>query len=201
LFWARVRSIAVRHRVVRRVLAVGVVAVVGLIGAGVVAKARAAQDSWGRSEVIVVAAADLSIGSSTNDGDFEFVSWPAALVPPDALRSLPVTDRLVTTVLQGEPVTGRDLASAREHALELAPGMRAIGFPTHAGMPPMQAGDLVDLVLVEDPFGVGDRFRVLDPPGLVLDVNDDGVALAVHADLVGEVLNGQTNGRVSFAVR
>lgn len=111
---------------------------------------------------VVVAAADLPVGTQVEQSSLKIVSWPAESVPPGAfhsvaeiLRSAPSSqDRVTLTDIQpNEPVVRGKISGFGEKATlsrELPPGMRALAIRVDdvsgvAGF--MLPGDRVDIML------------------------------------------------------
>lgn len=171
--------------------------------ATVVGEARRAQDRWGASGKVVIIGMDLEIGDPVEIADLSLQERPLAFLPPDALVEIPNNaDVAVRSLRAGEVVTNRDLRSTRD-VLTLPAGHRAMSLPLDASIPHLEAGNLVELHLVNDRFG--DLEVVAGPqmaiPALVVDVTAQSVVLAVEADRVSDVAATQTTGRIVVALR
>jgi hypothetical protein len=70
-------------------------------------------------------------------------------------------------------------------------------------MPVVKPGDVVDLYLVPDAFGIATEGapQSLDSPAVVMESSEDAVVLAVHEDDVGDVVGTTSSGRVIVALR
>lgn len=199
---ARLRSLAVRHRLLRRVLGGLLVVTIAVSVVSARRSAQVARQQWGDTVQVVVVTDDVPVGASWASVGFEVASRPVALVPADALTRPPSQDRVVAPLVAGEVVTRRALASTREQQRVLPDGHRAVGFPIDAATPLLRVGDVVDLIVVEDPFGPdGSGHRALRPPAIVLAVDEDTATLAVDAGIVSAVVSARAAGRVSLAVR
>lgn len=199
---ARLRAIAVRHRLVRRVIASGVTLVVALVLISERQAARRAVERWGQTVDVVVVAEAAAAGDRVAAFEFAVRPMPAAAVPDDALRQVPAADeRIVVPLHAGEVLAARHVASMRSERLEVPAGARAIGIPVDAATPVVQVGDLVDVILVADPFDPEGRSFALRPPAVVVDANDETITLAVAHEVVADVVTARSMGRVSLAVR
>ncbi len=164
--------------------------------------ARDATRRWGVYHEVVVAGSDVAIGTPAAVADLVLERRPTALVPEDALRAIPSDDDRITTSLSArQVVTTRDLALLRPPGVAPPPGTRAITIPSDRGTPPARAGDLVDIVLFGDVFGPVVDDQVLEPPGVVLRVEEEAVTLAVEPEQVAPIARGLAAGRVALAVR
>jgi pilus assembly protein CpaB len=87
--------------------------VIGL-GATMVAAGWISQQAKVASTKVVVAAADIQLGSRLNSQMLKTVDWPAGSIPTGAMtKAEPLEDRVVkTSVLRGEPILESKLAPA-----------------------------------------------------------------------------------------
>lgn len=187
----------------RRLAVTVVAAVVGLVVVGALSSAQRTQALWGDTVDVVAIDVDVEVGDTVDPDDFSIIRRPVTFVPQDVLRDAPTAvDIVVRSLRQGEVVTRRDLRSTRQ-ALAIPSGHRAVSFPLAASIPHLENGDLVDLYLVPDSFGVDakDVTRQLEVPALVVEVTDVAVVLAVESDSVGDVATTQTTGRIVIALR
>jgi Flp pilus assembly protein CpaB len=113
---------------------------------------------FGAARAVVVARADLELGSRVLAGDLRVVNLPAAAVPPDALahRADAVGRIVAVPVLAGAAVADRALAPRRRDGLGgiVAPGRRAVRVTTADGLRP-DAGSVVDILATLDARDVG----------------------------------------------
>ena len=200
---ARLRALAVRHRLLWRGVVLAVVALVSLLLAAEMRAARHAQVQWGETVEVVVVGSAAPVGSTVDQLDLIVRPVPRVLVPDDAMRAAPrPADHLVVAVRAGEVLTERDLASLRRADRSLPDGFRAIGVAVDAATPAVEVGDRVDVIVLADPFGGGaSTAQVLRPPAVVVDLVDGTITLGVPTELVGDVLAARSDGRVSLAVR
>jgi pilus assembly protein CpaB len=85
--------------------------VIGL-GATILAAGWIAQQGQVAATKVVVAAADIQLGSRLNSQMLKTVDWPSGSIPPGAMtKAEPLEDRVVkTSVLRGEPILEAKLA-------------------------------------------------------------------------------------------
>ena len=95
-----------------KAIAMLVLSVVIGLAATVVAAGWIAQQGQVAASKIVVAAADIELGSRLNSHMLKTVDWPSGSIPPGATaEAAPLQDRVVkTSVLRGEPILEAKLA-------------------------------------------------------------------------------------------
>jgi hypothetical protein len=200
---ARWRGWLIRRKVVRRVVWAAIITVGFLTLFGVVARAREIQSTWGPTHDVVAVRVDVAAGDVVDVDDLMLVNRPAGFSVDDVLREIPPQSDIASRVLlAGEVVTRRDLRSTRP-ALGMPAHHLAISLPTGPTMPAVKRGDVVDLYLVPDAFGIATEGapQPLDSPAVVMESSEDAVVLAVHEDDVGEVVGTTSSGRVIVALR
>lgn len=172
-------------------LALAVVAL-GLVGRGATAS------PWGPPRPVLVAATDLPAGHALSPGDGRPTSWPAELVPADALDAddlaAAADHRLAVPVPAGGVLTRGALV--RGVAGLLHDGESAVAVPVD-GLPSVAAGDVVDVVASRTDGGgqrVATGARVLALDGTFL-------WLGVPVDRVDAVAAAGAAGRLTLAVR
>jgi len=135
---------------------------------------------FGATRPVVVARADLDLGTRVRRGDLRVMKLPAAAVPTGALARLDdAVDRVVAVpVLAGASVSERALAPRRRDGLAgiVSPGRRAVRVTTADGLRP-DAGSVVDIIATLDSREVG---GTLEP----------SVVVAVSAPHRGEAFAG-----------
>jgi pilus assembly protein CpaB len=113
---------------------------------------------FGGTRPVVLARADLALGSRVRTGDLRVVDIPAAGVPPGALahRDDAVGRVVAVPVLAGAAVADRALAPRRRDGLGgiVAPGRRAVRVTASDGLRP-EPGSLVDILATLDSRDVG----------------------------------------------
>ncbi len=178
---------------------------VGAAVSSAVSDAEAARAAWGEPVVVIVAARDLRPGHELSEADVSLVERPAALVPPGALRALPVGASTHTAVFEGEILLEGRLAPAGLQALAavLPPGTRAVAVPVEAGgAPPLLVGDVVDVLvaLPREAAGDGPPGFVLATGALVVDVADTAVTVAVEREVAPRLAVALGQGAVMLAL-
>jgi hypothetical protein len=200
---ARWRRWLIRRKVVRLVVWTAIITVGFLTVFGVVARAREIQSTWGPTHDVVAVRVDIAAGDVVDADDLILVSRPTGFSVDDVLQQIPPQSDIATrTLLAGDVVSRRDLRSTRP-ALGMPPHHLAISLPTGPTMPVVKPGDVVDLYLVPDAFGVATEAgpQSLDSPAVVMESSEDAVVLAVHEDDVGDVVGTTSSGRVIVALR
>lgn len=203
LAWARWRQRLSRHRVLRRVAIVGVSLLAVVSTAASRADANQARSLWGERVDVVVVNSDVEVGTLVGAVEFRIEPRPRALVAEDALLAMPDRDdRLVSPLRAGETLTERNLLSTRSTRIDLPPGTRAVAVPADGTFPPLEIGDLVDVVLVGEPFDRGGgNNRLLDQVAVVLLITEETLTLAVEPGDVAPIASALTTGRVAVALR
>lgn len=95
-----------------KAVAMLVLSVVIGLGATILAAGWIAQQGQVAATKVVVAAADIQLGSRLNSQMLKTVDWPSGSIPPGATtKAEPLEDRVVkTSVLRGEPILEAKLA-------------------------------------------------------------------------------------------
>lgn len=197
------RNWVIRRRVVRRLGWAAILAAAMLSMGGVVVRAREVQSAWGPMHDVVTMRVDVAAGEVVDTDNLLLVSRPAAFSVDDVLLEIPLQSDIATrTLLAGDVVTRRDLRSTRP-TLGMPARHLAISLPTGPTVPVVKPGDIVDLYLVTDSFGIATEGvpQSLDSPAVVMESREDAVVLAVHEDDVGEVVGTTASGRVIVALR
>jgi pilus assembly protein CpaB len=113
---------------------------------------------FGATRAVVVARADLALGTRVREGDVRLVDLPAAAAPPGALaRGADAVGRVVAVpVLAGATIVERALAPRRRDGLGgvVAPGRRAVRVTAADGLRP-DLGSIVDILATLDSRDVG----------------------------------------------
>jgi Flp pilus assembly protein CpaB len=205
------------RRSVRRSLAAIVALLAGLAGVAVVQAAEQGRERWGSVRTVVVARRDLAFGERVDAGAVELRELPDAAVTRAALSEIPVGAVVRQPIAEGEPLIAERLApdGLSGVAALVPPGWRAVAVPLGpAGVPPVQVGDLVDVVavmaaatgisghghdVVSEAGGgaaTGEPAVPLVERATVVDVGDDTVSVAVPAIDVPPLVAGLSQGAV-----
>jgi Flp pilus assembly protein CpaB len=177
-------ALALRRRPrLRRGLALGAAALVGLVVQRTAASAEATRAAWGERREVAVAARDLAPGHVLRAQDLRAVELPAAALPPDPLGVGSVGRTVRSAVYEGEVLTqphvGRDGAAGV--AALLPEGDRAVAVPlSDVGAPPLRVGQRVDLLaVVATGEGSGPQAGPLVRAAPVLHVDRQAATVAV----------------------
>jgi hypothetical protein len=170
--------------------AVAAVAVLLLAGAG------AARSPWGPPVDVLVARTPLTAGAALDAGTVSRVTWPAGLVPHDAVVPGDEAGRsLAVTVVAGTVITGRHLVDDAGVGGGLGPGRAA--FPLEAGpMPPLRDGQRVDVVAAD----VDGRGRVLARDARVVARTSDTLWLDVAREEAAGLAAAAVRGGLRLVV-
>jgi Flp pilus assembly protein CpaB len=202
----------------RTMIAIAAVFTAVLMGALVRAGADA-RDLWGATRAVAVAQRDLAPGDIVDASAVEMRELPEAVISKAVLESEPVGAVVRFPVKADEPLVDDRLAP---HGLSgvaaLVPdGHRAVAVPGgQPGTPPVQLGDMVDVLVVlpaagatpgtsgpglpEDGFTRGEPAFPLVSGALVIDVSEQAVTIAVPRDDAPRVAYAITNGVVVLAL-
>ncbi len=200
---------AVRPRLARRpslfwLAAVVLAALTGLTVARLLGQAQEAAARWGETRPTLVATADLAPGAVVGAADAVLERRPAALVPAGALDRLAEGQTVAAPIMAGEAVVAERLAPAglSPLAAALPAGGRGIAVTTGPGTPPLEAGDIVDVLVTFDPDTVGDgepTFPVARAAA-VIGVNEEAVTLGVTSEEASRVAFALTAGVVTLVL-
>lgn len=170
------------------------VAALALVGRGATAS------PWGPPRTVLIAATDLATGQALTPGVTTSASWPAALVPDDALSAddlvAPAGDvRVAGPILAGSVLAHRHVVTGIAGLVD--DGQAAVPVPVDGLPPRVVAGDLVEVVATS-PDGVGQRVA---SAARVLALDGGFLWLGVPADRVDPVAAAGAAGRLTLAVR
>ena len=178
-------------------------AVSGMAVARIVGTAEARARDLGGLRSVPVAVRALEVGTVVRAADVEQRRLPIALLPGgvDADIDDPIGSVVAIPVLAGEVVLAAKLAPAglRGAAALIPAGRRALAVPTGAGLPPLEPGNRVDILVTFDigsgPAG-GDgaaEVAAVEPTfavatdAVVVDVTDQVVTVAVLTEEAAQV--------------
>jgi hypothetical protein len=174
---ARARLRLARRRSLGRLAATGSVALGAWAGASTLGAMTDARGAWGTTVPVVVADVALAPGDHAGEATVSVRDWPAALVPPGALRAVP--DAVVRQdVAAGEPLDATDIGPGAGPAGLLPEGWVAVAVPLDAARrPPLATADLVGVVVA------GERIA----GGAVVEASSGLVVVAVPAAEAAQV--------------
>ncbi|MGY6501585.1 MAG: SAF domain-containing protein [Acidimicrobiales bacterium] len=191
--WARLR-VTLRRRPVLfwASCVVAVTSSILVVGEAARSATRDAQ-TYGALVPTVVATAHLEPGRVVEPGDVRITQIPASLAPVGALGDPPVGHVVRQDIVEGEAVVAGRLAggSAVGVAAVLGADQRGVAIPLPSHRPPLQVGQVVDVLAVIDPGTSPGRIpaTLIAERAVVVDVADGGVTVAVSradaASIVG----------------
>ncbi len=171
-----------------RAVSIGV-AVVGLVLAGL---SHAAATPYGPPTRVLIADRDLPVGHELTGRDLQRTTWPADLVPDDALSE--PTGRL-TVPLTAQAVATQRHVAADGLASELRPDTAAVPIPSDA-LPALTIGSRIEVVGRD----LDGRSVVLARDALVLAVDGTDVWLAVPRGVAPDVAAAGASGLVTVVL-
>ena len=194
-----------RPRLVRRpslfwLAAVVVASLTGLTVTRLLGQAQAAAAGWGETRPTLVAIVDLAPGTVVAAGDTTIERRPVAVVPAGALDAPAEGQTVAAPIVAGEAVVAERLAPAglSPLAAALPAEGRGVAVPTGPGTPPLEVGDVVDVLVTFDPDSVGDgepTFPVARSAAVV-GVGEEAATLGVSQEEASRVAFALTAGVV-----
>lgn len=210
---------ALQRSTVRRTVIAATAAGTALIVGSLARAGTEARDRWGETRPVAVAQRDLEPGEVVDAAAVEVRELPRAVVSHGALDVEPVGSVVRYPVLAGEPLVGDRLAPEGLSGLAaLVPeDGRAVSVPIGPlGMPPLQVGDTVEVLVVLPPSGDisghGDheqheRQLASTEPAFplvsgarVIDVGEQAVTIVVARTDAARVAYASANGVVVLAL-
>jgi Flp pilus assembly protein CpaB len=187
----------------RLVFALVLALVAGAVVHRTTVDAAAVTARLGRTATVAVAVRAVEVGKTLEPGDTSMESRPVAHLPDGAVTDDPTGVAVRQALQPGEVVVRSRLAGAgREGAAALVPeGWRALSVPVLDAPLPARPGDRVDVVAAFDPTLVErDPSLVVAADGVVVDVADDAVTVAVPRSRITQVAFALANGIVTLAL-
>lgn len=210
---------ALQRAAVRRTVIAITAAGTALIVGSLVRAGTEARDRWGETRPVAVAQRDLEPGEVVDAAAVELRDLPRAVISHGTLDVEPVGSVVRYPVLAGEPLVGDRLAPQGVSGLAaLVPNdARAVSIPIGPlGMPPVQVGDVVDVLVVLPPAGDiaghGDheqherQLASADPAfplvsgARVIDVGEQAVTIIVSSPDAPRLAYASANGVVVLAL-
>ncbi|NNE73514.1 MAG: hypothetical protein HKN26_07620 [Acidimicrobiales bacterium] len=198
----RLHTLAMRHRLGRRSLAIALAVLAGWSVAVAQAQAHETVERWGRTVPVMVAVNDVPLGHVLSLDDVEVSPWPVGLVPA-AIAEFDRDD------LVGRTVTAAIAAGEPIHPVRLAPvGLGGLA----ALLPPATNGVAIDRSDVSIAVEVGNRVdlgtisidgdaRPLATGLLVVAVGDQNLTVAVPTERSAEVALAAMRNEVTVSLR
>ncbi len=202
------RALAPLRRAARRpapwwLATAALAALTGAVANGLVTRADDDRRQWGEVRRAVVVTGAVARGDEIGPNDVVERELPRALVPVDALAVAPVGRLAIVDLFPGEVVLADRVApdGLRGVAALLPPGSRALAVPAGPGTPPLEQGDMVDVLVTIDPGGDREEptFPVVEAAAVVA-VDDTGATIAVPSADAPRVAFALTAGRVTLAL-
>jgi Flp pilus assembly protein CpaB len=194
------RSHLTRRRGLPRLLAVGTLALVaGGITAGVVARANDLADDYGTRDSVPTAVRDLAVGHEIGDADVAWRSLPVGLVGGTALDR-PIGRIVAAPILRDEAIVAERVGpDGLRGPMAIAPeDSRAVAIPVGDTRPPVEVGDLVDVVAVSlNGLSRADRIA---SSAVVVALNDEAVTVAVDRGEVPATARAVLEGTAVIAL-
>jgi Flp pilus assembly protein CpaB len=144
----RVRIVLATRPVAYWSLALVVAAATALVVQRTAAGAGEERRRWGRAQAVLVATRPVPAGAAV-EGALALAERPLAMIPDAALTTLPASGTVAAAALsRGEIVTRPRLGRSDRSAVAslLAPGRRGVAVPVDERAPPLQIGDVVDVM-------------------------------------------------------
>lgn len=150
---AQLRRALYRPAVRRATVALIVLATIAAVS-GILRGTEAARSRWGDTRQVAVAERSLEPGERLDASAVSVRDLPRSLVPDEALENAPAGAVARYPITAGEPLVPDRLApmGVSGPAALVPEGHRAVGLPTsQLGLPPVQPGDLVDVLVIVPP--------------------------------------------------
>ena len=200
---SRARVFLARHPAVYWIL-VGALAVAAALAVDQrldgVTEARAA---WGTSRSVLVAVRDIEPGASLDPRSVVSRVLPVAALADNAIDAVPAGAVALHRIVAGEVVLGHHVAPGTGAAGRLPAGMSGILIPASASGLPLELGDLVDVVAIDDPLGAeaDGGGSVLAANALVIGATDDALVVAVDDGDAAAAAAAAASGRAVLVLR
>ncbi len=180
---------------------VGLLLVITVIGVARQSdRQRQLTETYGELREVPVAVALIRPGESLGAEAVRWEQRPAAGVPPGAVTDLAEGALAAAAIYPGEVIhTERVAGSGGGLSSRLAPGVAAVSVPASYGVPPVQPGDLVNLIAVVDTFAAesAPKARTVARHATVVEVDEDAVTVAIGATEVEPTVSALIWGTVA----
>ncbi len=193
-------SIVISHLDRRRVVATGMLLLLGFVAVRTTIAGRAAVAGLGSTSPVAVAERDLPAGTALAAGDIRWEQWPRSLAPsgPDASILSGATVR--SAISAGEPVLESRIV---DDTNTLRPDERAIAIPLPLAPPPLAAGQIIEMIGLTPGITLGDQVLIERQSlgsGRVVAVDDVAITLAVRQGQVGRIIEIVAIGSVEVVI-
>ena len=209
---SRVEQSSLARRVLSRRLLVLVVALtVGWQVTGQLKAAQRAQQSWGNSTAVVMAARPLKAGELIDSASVRVEQIPTRLLPDGALVELPLDRRARIEVAKGEILLQSRVSAVGAGALgaTLTADTQAVTLSLGEAPAPVQVGDIVDVISVRTTaigldYGAvqGDEVETdrVATAAQVIQVTQGQATLAVRTGQVDELVRAASTFPISLII-
>jgi hypothetical protein len=184
---ARTRHVLARRPWLYWIAVLLVAGITGLVVADAAAGIDEARRSWGTTQPVVVAAVDVAAGQALAELT-EVRSLPAPMVPADAVDELPPAASARQRIAAGEIVIAHDVAATAGPRALIPEGWRAVAV----------AETVPSGAAVGDDVAVASGGIVVTDDGVVVGELEEGVLVAVPADVAAQVAQASAAGDVSL---
>lgn len=187
----------------RTVLTAALACLAAIVVFRITSQAAATSDALGERVEVWVADEAVPAGSSLSRDEVSAQEWPVAFVPDGPVTDDPVGRTTRTDIAAGEVLIRNRIAGedGTGPAALIPDGWRAVAVPTFDAAPPVQPGQLVDVVVsIEGAEGPGTP-GVLVENAVVIDVSDTNVvSVAVPARAAPTVASATILGVVTLTM-
>lgn len=164
---------------------VGLLLVVTVIGVSRQSdRQRQLAETYGDPVDVPVAASLIRAGEAVGGGAVVWERRPASAVPAGAATDLPADAIAAAAIYPGEVVhAGRLAGRGGGLSSRLAPDVAAVSVPSTYGVPPVEPGDRVHLIAVQDTFAAAQapEARTVARHATVVELDEDAVTVAIRA--------------------
>ncbi|MCU1358289.1 MAG: hypothetical protein JWM89_3707 [Acidimicrobiales bacterium] len=175
--------------------------VVALAVGQAMARAHAAEERWGSSTTVLVAAEPVPSGARL-DGRLRPVRWPTALLPDGAVRGVVPGTRTSAALTAGTPITRASIDPAgRDRPARALAGRSRVAIAVGEARLGLRRGERVDVWATADPSLTGGRLatRRVARRAVVAAVSTRVVVVAVRPDEVADVAESASLATVTLA--
>lgn len=186
--WIATQSLAIRRSSRRQVaFSVALGAVAAAAAGTLLVDLSSSSAELGRRVRVAVATVRLTPGDEVSHASIALRWLPVVAVPATAVTDLPLGGTVRQHVAPGEVLTRLDLSTT---SAPIPDGWRSVAIAVPNALPPLQQGDRVDVISAS---------VVLAPGAVVVDVGDDGIIVAVPADVAPAVATAAAVGDATLA--
>ncbi|MEZ5228530.1 MAG: SAF domain-containing protein [Acidimicrobiales bacterium] len=176
------------------------IGVIVVVSARSVTQSRAVVAGLGPRRSVAIATRDLVPGRTIGPDDVRWEQWPVAIA-----THFPTVDALTEAVVRapvstGAPITSEQIFGSND---PFTADERAVTVPVPLAPPPLDTGDIVEIIGLRPGPSVGDR-QLIDTQALgrgrVVAVGDSGITLAVDVDRAVAIVETAAVGSIELVV-